>query len=62
MAKKYIQDAGHGGTDPGACANGIIEKVYSLEAERYVDRRLKEHGISSGLTRSGDETFDSEIA
>ncbi|CAM4013329.1 N-acetylmuramoyl-L-alanine amidase [Mesobacillus zeae] len=56
---RWINDGGHGGTDPGAVANGIIEKVYALEAARYVDRRLKEHRLTSGLTRSGDETLDS---
>ncbi|CAM3641707.1 N-acetylmuramoyl-L-alanine amidase family protein [Mesobacillus zeae] len=59
MSDKCINDAGHGGTDPGACANGIKEKEYSLEAALYVNKRLNEHGITSGLTRPGDETLDS---
>mgnify|MGYP005841874833 CR=1 FL=1 len=58
MTDKYIQDAGHGGNDPGACAKGNIEKVYTLEAALYVDKRLGEHGINSITTRSTDVTLD----
>lgn len=58
MTNQWINDGGHGGKDPGACANGHIEKVYTLEAATYVNKRLAEHGISSGLTRTGDETLE----
>lgn len=58
MAEKWKNDGGHGGTDPGACANGINEKEYTLEAALYVDKRLKEHGIDSGLTRDKDITLE----
>ncbi|MCC3356877.1 N-acetylmuramoyl-L-alanine amidase [Bacillus sp. REN16] len=54
----WIQDAGHGGSDPGAVANGNTEKVYTLEAALYVDKRLAELGIASDLTRSSDVTLD----
>ena len=53
-----IEDAGHGGKDPGAVAKGNTEKVYTLEAAQYVARRLKEHGIQSDLTRNSDVTLD----
>lgn len=56
---KYIEDPGHGGKDPGAVSNGNIEKVYTLEAGLYVDKRLGEHGIDSVMTRSSDVTLDS---
>ncbi|WP_010677005.1 N-acetylmuramoyl-L-alanine amidase [Bacillus timonensis] len=56
----WIQDAGHGGHDPGAVAKGNTEKVYTLEAALYVDRRLSELGIASDLTRSGDVSLNPE--
>lgn len=55
---KRINDGGHGGKDPGAVANGIKEKEYTLEAALYVDKRLKEHGIASGVTRNKDVTIE----
>lgn len=51
---KWIQDGGHGGVDGGASHNGITEKVYTLEASLYVNKRLKELGISSDVTRTKD--------
>nr|WP_309099055.1 N-acetylmuramoyl-L-alanine amidase [Fredinandcohnia onubensis] len=53
----WIQDAGHGGSDPGAVSHGNTEKVYTLEAALYVDKRLADHGIDSDLTRSRDVTL-----
>lgn len=58
---KRLNDGGHGGTDPGATANGIVEKEYNLEAALYVDKRLKEHGIESGLTRDKDTTLEPNV-
>lgn len=58
MAEKWKNDGGHGGTDPGAVANGIKEKEYTLEAALYVDKRLKAHDIDSGLTRDKDITLE----
>lgn len=57
---KWIQDAGHGGTDPGATANGHIEKEYTLEAALYVQKRLQDHGIASDITRTTDKTLSVE--
>lgn len=54
----YLEDAGHGGTDPGASAKGNIEKAYTLEAALHVDKRLNEHGIASDLSRTADSTLD----
>src|SRR5690625_1901958 len=51
---KWIQDGGHGGVDGGASYNGFTEKVYTLEASLYVNKRLKELGISSDVTRTKD--------
>ncbi|THE13919.1 N-acetylmuramoyl-L-alanine amidase [Bacillus timonensis] len=54
----WIQDAGHGGSDPGAAKDSNIEKVFTLEAALYVNRRLSELGIASSLTRTGDVTLN----
>lgn len=52
-----ILDAGHGGTDPGAIANGITEKDYNLDITLYIYNRLNELGIPANLTRDSDETL-----
>ncbi|MBT2217814.1 N-acetylmuramoyl-L-alanine amidase [Virgibacillus dakarensis] len=56
---KWIQDPGHGGTQPGAVANGQQEKEWTLEAALYVDKRLGELGVNSVMTRSTDKTLTS---
>lgn len=55
--KLLINDAGHGGNDPGATSNGNIEKEYTLEAALYVQKRLKELGLDSDVTRDSDITL-----
>ncbi len=52
---KVIVDAGHGGEDPGAVNGNVKEKDLNLQASKYIDRRLKELGINSLLTREDDE-------
>ncbi len=59
MAKKVVIDPGHGGEDPGASANGIIEKDYTLEISKYMANRLTELGIENALTRDSDVSLDS---
>ncbi len=61
MAKKVIVDAGHGGTDPGTSGNGIIEKDFNLKMSQYIYDRLKELGIETSMTRTGDETLNQDI-
>ena len=56
MAKVVI-DAGHGGNDPGASGNGIIEKEYALKISQYIYDRLKALGLDVKMTRTTDETL-----
>lgn len=58
MGLLYINDGGHGGTDNGASAFGQLEKEWTLEASQYVDKRLAQHGIESGVTRTYDRTLN----
>ena len=60
MNTKVIVDAGHGGNDPGAVNGNIKEKDLTLQAAKYIDRRLKELGINSVLTRDDDEYLPRE--
>ena len=52
--KGIVIDPGHGGKDPGAVKNGIIEKDYALKISKYMYDRFKELGVPVSLTRSGD--------
>ena len=56
MARVVI-DAGHGGNDPGASGNGIIEKDYTLKISEYIYNRLKDLGLDVKMTRTTDETL-----
>ena len=49
--------ASHGGTDPGASGNGIIEKEYTLKISQYIYDRLKKLGLDVKMTRTTDETL-----
>ena len=55
--KKIVVDAGHGGNDPGASGNGIIEKDYNLKIANYIYNRLKELGLPVTITRNTDITL-----
>ena len=54
---KIVIDAGHGGSDPGASGNGLVEKEYALKIAQYLDNRFKELGVDSTLIRQVDETL-----
>ena len=50
-------DTGHGGNDPGASGNGIVEKEYTLKISEYIYKRLKDLGLDVKMTRTTDETL-----
>ena len=54
---KIVIDAGHGGSDPGASGNGIIEKDLTLAISKYMYDRFKELGIPVKITRDNDMTL-----
>jgi LysM repeat protein len=53
-----VIDPGHGGADPGAIGNGIIEKDLNLLISKYMYDRFRELGIPVTMTRTTDETLD----
>ncbi|MFD2117236.1 N-acetylmuramoyl-L-alanine amidase [Paenibacillus yanchengensis] len=55
---QLIIDAGHGGVDPGASGNDIVEKQMVLDISLYQFRRFKELGMSVALTRQTDITLE----
>ena len=52
-----VIDAGHGGEDPGAVGNGIVEKDLTLKISNYMANRFKDLGIPVILTRDTDITL-----
>lgn len=55
MSKKVFIGVGHGGTDPGACANGFKEKDLNLAVAKAVNNELIRHGVSVMMSRTKDE-------
>lgn len=53
---KVWLDAGHGGTDSGAVANGLVEKKLNLVTTLECMSVLKSHNIEVGMTRTGDSS------
>lgn len=48
-------DAGHGGKDPGAVANGVEEKDINLRMAKILGRSLQEQGFEVHFTRTTDK-------
>lgn len=54
MAKKVFISAGHGGSDPGAVANGFVEKDLNLEISIACRNELARHGVTVKMDRETD--------
>lgn len=54
MSKKVFLNAGHGGSDPGAVANGLKEKDLNLTIALSCRDELKRHGVTVYMGRSTD--------
>lgn len=52
--KTIIVDAGHGGYNPGAVANGSVEKDNNLAVALLLEQQLKEAGAKVVMTRRTD--------
>lgn len=57
-APRVFIDIGHGGSDPGAVANGLIEKDVNLVTGLAMNAELMRHGVETMLSRSGDTNTD----
>jgi N-acetylmuramoyl-L-alanine amidase len=51
---KIVVDAGHGGTDPGAVANGLKEEDIVLDVAKRVKPKLESAGAAVIMTRESD--------
>lgn len=50
-----VLDPGHGGSDPGAQANGIVEKTVNLKIAQYCKEELEQYaGVTVYMTRNDD--------
>lgn len=49
-----IIDAGHGGHDPGAIRNGLVEKKLCLDVAKRLETALKARGLKVVMTRRTD--------
>lgn len=54
MRKVFI-GVGHGGSDPGACSNGMRESDVNLEMALAMKAELERHGVTVGISRVKDE-------
>lgn len=58
MSKRVWLDAGHGGKDSGACANGLREKDINLTATLECKNILISYGVAVGMTRTTDIFYE----
>ena len=64
MSKRVYVGIGHGGSDPGAVANGFKEKDLTLSIGKYCNERLKQYGIETKISRTTDcdSSINSKVA
>ena len=55
--RRIVLDAGHGGSDPGAIADKVIEKEVTLDIGRRLRALLEKEGFEVVFTRSDDRTI-----
>lgn len=55
MAKKVFLSAGHGGSNPGAVANGLVEKTINLNTLLACKSELERHSVAVVCSRVKDE-------
>ncbi|MEG6513143.1 N-acetylmuramoyl-L-alanine amidase [Desulforamulus ruminis] len=55
-----IVDPGHGGTDPGACREGVMEKDINLAIAKEMKKLTPDQGFQVRLTREKDMDFTSQ--
>lgn len=58
MNKRVFIGVGHGGSDPGASKNGIIEKNVNLDIALAMKSELEKYGVVVGISRVKDENDD----
>lgn len=58
MAKKVYLGVGHGGSDPGAVANGFKEKDLALDVAKACAEALKNNGVEVKISRESDISKD----
>lgn len=54
MEKIIFMDYGHGGSDSGACANGVVEKYANLTTGLSCSAELRKHGVKVVESRTSD--------
>jgi N-acetylmuramoyl-L-alanine amidase len=59
LAKPKVKlDPGHGGSDPGASAHGLVEKHMTLVTAFAAKEELEAHGVEVSMTRTTDVYID----
>lgn len=58
MNYKVVIDPGHGGDDPGAVGNNVIEKELALDISNHMYNEFKKIGIPVSITRDKDITLN----